>query len=282
MSISVEEFSKRCQLNAEETDALRSILANEKIMSMAKEIAEKCFFPAVPEKAPEFPEGDDLCKAWFAACYLAAESAEKHYLRRGYPIELLFDSMTDLGIWLRNTKRNYGVVGLRTARPWEVSVFNGSVIRFGRLQCNSEHYYSREEDLLDENGNVLLKKGDAVINMHIPEDGPMDIEECKKSMQRMREFFAKYRPDYQWKGFLCESWLLDSQLRPMLPPNSNIIKFQDLGYRYNLSESDGTVFRVFGTTPPEEVKNPTTLQRNALAFMKAGGKFRSEGLFIKR
>ena len=116
-----------------------------------------------------------------------------HYERRGYPLEVLYETMTDLGIWLRNTKRNYGVIGVAAcARMWQTSIFSGSVIRFGRLECNSEHYYSKEP-LTDENGNVILQSGDAVINMHIPEDGPMDIEECKKSMQRMREFFEKYR-----------------------------------------------------------------------------------------
>ena len=281
MSMSVEEFASRCKLNTEEIQALQDILGNEKIMQMAEHIARSCFYPSIRGTAPEYPETDELSKAWFAACYLGAESAEQHYAAKGIPEEVLLESMTDLGIWLRNAKRNYGVIGLRQARPWEADVFHGSVIRHGRLECNYEYHYTREP-IYDSDGNVLLTKGDAVINMHIPEDGPMDIDECKKSMERMRVFFEEYRPDYNWKGFLCESWLLDSQLRTMLSPDSNIIKFQDMGYRYDIAECDGTVFRVFGTRDPESIKDPTTLQRNALAFMKAGGKFRSEGLFIPR
>lgn len=282
MSISVEEFARRCRLNDREIAALHDILADKAVMDMAERIAERCFCSEEVLSAPEFPESKELSKAWFAACYLGAEYAEKHYEKRGYPLEVLYESMSDLSAWLRNTERNYGVIGIsHHARMWETRVFEGAVIRFGRLECNSEHFYSRN-DLCDDEGNVILKNGDAVINMHIPEDGPMDIDECKKSMQRMREFFEKYRSDYDWKGFLCESWLLDTQLRDMLPENSNIIKFQDLGYRYDISEYEGTIFRVFGTTPPEEVKNPTTLQRNVQAFLKAGGKFRCEGLFIPR
>lgn len=281
MSISVEEFASRCKLNTEEIQALRDILADENIMQMAEHIAQCCFYPVVRGDVPEYPESENLAKAWFAACYLGAEAAEKHYAAKGIPVEVMLESMTDLGIWLRNAKRNYGFIGLRQARPWEADVFHGSVIRHGRLECNYEHHYTREP-ICDADGNVILQAGDAVINMHIPEDGPMDIDECKKSMERMRTFFEKYRKDYNWKGFLCESWLLDRQLRDMLPENSNIIKFQDLGYRYDISETEGTVFRVFGTQDPESIKNPTSLQRNALSFMKAGGKFRCEGLFIPR
>ena len=282
MSISIEEFSKRCQLIAEETEALRDILGNKSIMAIAEKIAENCFYPEDSKDIPEYPECDDLSRAWFAACYLAAESAEKHYIRRKYPMETLFESMTDLGIWLRNTKRNYGVIGLSAnCRIWQKSIFTGAVIRLGRLECNSEHYYNKDS-LRDENGNIILQSGDAVINMHIPEDGPMDIDECKKSMQRMREFFARYRPDYNWKGFLCESWLLDRQLRDMLDAESNILKFQDLGYNYDIGEYEGTIFRVFGTVPPEKVQNPNRLQRNMISFIKSGGKFRCGGLFIPR
>ena len=281
MKITLEEFADRCKLNCEEIQALREILCNKKIMQMAEHIAQCCFYPEKRGDVPEYPETDDLMKAWFAACYLGAEAAEHHYASKGFPMEVMKESMTDLGIWLRNAKRNYGVIGLRQARPWEAEVFHGTVIRHGRLQCNYEYRYTREP-ICDADGNVLLKKDDAVINMHIPEDGPMDIDECKKSMERMRIFFEKYRPEYNWKGFLCESWLLDRQLRTMLPENSNIIKFQDLGYRYDISEYEGTVFRIFGTQDPEKIQNPTTLQRNALAFLKAGGKFRCEGLFIPR
>lgn len=281
MSISVEEFSLRCKLNDQETSALREILADKKIMQMAENIAGSCFYPEKRGEPPEYPESDELSKAWFAACYLGAGAAERHYAAKGIPQEVLIESMSDLGIWLRNAKRNYNVIGLRQARPWEADVFHGNVMRFGRLECNYAHYYTRDP-ICDKDGKVLLQNGDAVINMHIPEDGPMDMDECRKSMERMRAFFAEYRKGYDWKGFLCESWLLDTQLRAMLPENSNIVKFQDIGYRYDISEYEGTVFRIFGTRDPETIENPTSLQRNALAFMKAGGKFRCEGLFIPR
>ena len=281
MSISVEEFAQRTRMSDEETAAVREIIADPEIMEMAHGIAERCFIPDEFQAPPEYPESDKLIQAWFAAAYLGAEAAEKHYERLGFPRETLLETMTDLPIWLRNCKRNHGVYGLRQARDWEVMLFRGAVTRHGRLECNTKHLY-QFDDLVDESGRVILKKGDPVINLHIPEDGRMDMKSCSVSLRRMSNFFAEYRPDYDWKGFICESWLLDPQLKPMLPENSNIIKFQSLGYYYDLGHYEGTVFRIFGTADPQSIAEPNYLQRKAAEFLKAGGKFACGGFFIPR
>ena len=281
MSVSIEEFARRSLLTAEEVSALQEILADSESVKMAQCIADKCFIPDEMQEAPEYPESEMLSKAWFAAVYLGAEAAEKHYEKLGIPQETLIESMSDLGIWIRNCKRNYGFYGLVQARSWQANIYRGLVTRHGRLECNTRHLYQHSE-LFDESGNVILKKDDPVINLHIPEDGRMDMKSCGISMQRMSNFFAEYRPDYDWKGFICESWLLDTQLKPMLPENSNIRKFMSLGYHYDLHESDGTVFRVFGSRDPQKIENPTTLQRKAAEFLKSGGKFSCGGFFIPR
>ena len=281
MSRSVEEFAQRTRMSDEETAALREIIADPEIMEMAHGIVERCFIPDEFQAPPEYPESDQLIQAWFAAAYLGAEAAEKHYERLGFPRETLLETMTDLPIWLRNCKRNHGVYGLRQARDWEVMLFRGAVTRHGRLEYNTKHLY-QFDDLVDESGRVILKKGDPVINLHIPEDGRMDMKSCSVSLRRMSNFFAEYRPDYDWTGFICESWLLDPQLKPMLPENSNIIKFQSLGYYYDLGHYEGTVFRIFGTADPQSIAEPNYLQRKAAEFLKAGGKFACGGFFIPR
>ena len=281
MSVSIEEFARRSLLTAEEVSALQEILADPEIMKIAQDIAGKCFIPDEKQESPEYPESEMLSKAWLAAAYLGAEAAEKHYEKLGIPQETLLESMSDLGIWIRNCKRNYGYYGLVQARGWQVSIYRGLATRHGRLECNTNHFY-QHSDLIDESGNVILTEGDPVINLHIPEDGRMDMKSCGISMQRMSNFFAEYRPDYAWKGFICESWLLDTQLKSMLPENSNIRKFISLGYHYDLNESDGAIFRIFGSADPQKIENPTTLQRKAAEFIKAGGEFKCGGFFIPR
>ena len=282
MKDKIAEFGQISLLNKREVLALENILDNEKLFSAAQKIAEKEFFPA--GNTADLPQltAAELSQAWFAAAFLSFDLSRQCYCRLNIPEAVWRDSMTDLAVWLRNEERNSGIIGLGAlARPWQVVIYQGKVTRHGRLECNTEFYYSHDP-LYDDRHNLLLTAGDAVINLHIPEDGAMDMASCSDSIRRMAEFFARYRPDYNWKGFLCESWLLDRQLRPMLPEKSNIIKFQNLGLHYMLHPTDDTIFRIFGTADPFKIPNPTSLQKNAAAFIQHGGTFYEEGIFIPR
>jgi len=70
----------------------------------------------------------------------------------------------------------------------------------------------------------------------------------------------------------------------MLSPDYNIVKFQDLGIHYPVGETRDSVFRIFGTpeTDPDSVENPTSLQRKTAEFIRNGGKFMEEGMFITK
>lgn len=279
--ISIEEYAVISRLTPEETAALRAILDDKELKDMAAVIAEKCFITGEMLPLPDWQENNRLSQAWFAAAYIGSSASREHYRRRGFPESVWRESLTDMPIWLRNAKLNSNVIGLEKARQWTVMLYSGAVTRHGRLECNSEHYYAYE-DLTDDVGNIMLAHGDPVINLHIPEDGPMKMIDCGESMRRMAEFFAQYRSDFNYKGFVCASWLLDRQLSDMLPESSNILKFQQLGQRYILNETEEPIFRIFGSRQIDEIASPTTLQRNAAAFIKAGGKFRNEGFFIPR
>ncbi len=278
----MEFFAQVSELSARESDALRTIIADRSVMAMAETIAEECFFPGNAPAPHVFPESADLSRAWFAAAFLSFKASRDHYRSLGFPDEVWRDTMTDLKVWLRNEERNRGVIGLGPlARSWEPSLYHGAVTRHGRLECNTECHYEHEP-LREDNGQIILEPGDAVINLHIPEDGPLDLGECSASLRRIARFFAQCRPDYPWKGFLCESWLLDRQLLAMLPPRSHIADFQALGQHYIMYPTDSTLFRIFGTADPFAIANPTSLQRNAARFLKAGGHFIEEGMFIPR
>ena len=275
------QFSEYCKLSPEEFKVLLEILNDPELVEWAHLIADQCFIPETAGSAPELPEGERLAKAWFAAAFFGAEAAKEHYRKKGLPVEVLYETMTDITAWLRNSKRNHGVIGLSYARLWEVMLWHGEVTRHGRLECNTESFYDGPE-LTDESGSALVKKDDPVIQLHIPEDGPMDLDSCGRSMKRMSEFFAQYRPDYHWAGFSCVSWLFDPQLLPMFPNHSNVLKFHALGCSYPVDIKSDTKFRVFGSFDPDTIKNPTTLQRNAAVFLRSGGVFKEGGLFIPR
>ncbi|MCI5778702.1 MAG: acyltransferase domain-containing protein [Lentisphaeria bacterium] len=279
----VAEFAAASRLEEDEIAALQAILADGKLAAAGRELAARCMVPD-PGKLPEAPEGGDFSRIRYAAAFFAAPKIPEFFAEYGFPERVMLETMTDLVVWLRNEKKHRGICGLNVrAWEWQVELYRARVTRHGRLECNSEWIYNRET-LKDAAGNVLLRPGDAVINLHIPEDGPMRMEDCFASMRRMVDFFAKYRPQVDWKGFLCESWLLDRQLRAMLPGHSNIVKFQDLGPHYPVHETRDSVFRIFGTpeADPEAVPNPTSLQRNAAKFIREGGRFMEEGMFIPK
>lgn len=279
--MTLEEFSEKSQLSPEEFSTLQQILNDPELVELAHQIADQCFIPEKSGTAPEITDDLTRGKAWFAAAFFGADSAKEHYRRQGIPLEVLYDSMTDITAWLRNSKRNYGVYGLCYAAPWQSVLYHGDVIRLGRLECNLKQFYDGPE-LRDKNGEIPVRNGDPVIQIHIPEDGPMDLESCGRSMKRMAEFFAKYFPAYDWRGFHCVSWLFDPQILPMFPSYSNVLKFYRLGYSYPVDIATDTKFRIFGTFDPDKVENPTSLQRKAAEFLRNGGVFKEGGLFIPR
>lgn len=99
----------------------------------------------------------------------------------------------------------------------------------------------------------ILSGGDKVIGLHIPPVGPLTPELVDRTLAEIRDFFAKYYPDYDYKGFVCSSWLMDPQLDDMLGDNSNIAKF---GRRFKKATSKsagkGVFFFIF-KIPGDEI-----------------------------
>lgn len=89
----------------------------------------------------------------------------------------------------------------------------------------------------------VLDNTDAVLSVHIPASGKLDGEECEKSYKKAIELFTKYFPEYNIKGFLCESWLLAPELKKLLKPESNILKFKS---KYNCFPVSAACNDVFG------------------------------------
>jgi hypothetical protein len=65
-----------------------------------------------------------------------------------------------------------------------------------------------------------------VVDVHIPAAGPLLPEDCDESIARAKDFFATYFPEYAYRHFTCDSWLLDPTLTRVLKEDSNILKFQ--------------------------------------------------------
>jgi hypothetical protein len=73
-----------------------------------------------------------------------------------------------------------------------------------------------------------IKKGDNVMEIHIPSGENLDIEECKRSIEDAKKFFAEYFPEFKYSVFTCYSWLLDDTLKKYLPEQSRILQFGNM------------------------------------------------------
>lgn len=164
--------------------------------------------------------------------------------------------LTDGESWatLRDVLRAHEVRGEEPFSDveWIDVVWSGRLAELGRLQFEARPH--------------------GVLAVHIPESGSLEPAACDASFVRAREVF----PDYETAS--CHSWLLDPALAEVLPPGSNIVRFQR---RFTLTErgEDGNadVLRfVFHTRDPDldRLEPTTTLERELLARMREGGRWR--------
>ncbi len=164
------------------------------------------------------------------------EEAERMYAEKGIDRAILLDTLGEMRRWLEKFyiirgKLSFGVFG------WIKEILRPRIFKLGRLEfCFDEYFTIPEKD---------VKEGDTVIAIHIPSDGPLDVEECKKSIAMAKEFFPKYYPEREFKVIACRSWLLNKKLEDILGEDSNIVKFMNLFTVTDLIESDSLFRFVF-------------------------------------
>lgn len=149
-----------------------------------------------------------------------AELLEKEYAKKGIDEKILLDTLSDIVYWtnLYSDIKNELYLG---ELNWLIRHVTMKVFKIGRLQ----YFMTPARQDIKSAG---IKKGDNVIEVHIPAGESLNIDECKDSLNKAKEFFAKYFADYEYDYFVCNSWMLDENLKTMLDADSNILKFADL------------------------------------------------------
>jgi hypothetical protein len=124
--------------------------------------------------------------------------------------------------------------------------------------------------LSDNDWEIVLKQGDLILEMHIPDNEEFNTRTCAESYFQAREFFRKVFPDQHYKALFCYTWQFTPQLQQFLPKTSNIVQFQREFYLYPVP---GTVHFlwsfVFGGNykDPARIKRDTTLRRNIIDYI---------------
>jgi hypothetical protein len=134
---------------------------------------------------------------------------------------------------------------------------------YGQVQPEPVFLPSAEWDL-------ILQKGDPVLDIHIPRRDPLTAEACADSLQQALGFFKRFGPS---KAFFCHTWFFTPQLQQLLPLESAIVRFQREFYLFPHPGSPGFLWAfVFGDRYPDRATAPrdTSLRRSVLDWLEQG------------
>jgi hypothetical protein len=178
-----------------------------------------------------------------------------------------------------------GVDGRHDAQAW-TTTFEQDAARVAGYLLSPRGFVMRDRVTLElSEWEKVLAPGDPVLDVHVPAVGPLDIDRCADSFHKAVVFFHTYFPEKTFHGFSCCAWFLDVQYEKLLPPTSNILRFQRAMYLYPIRAGVGeSLVRIFGEKGLQSglAKAPRTnsLQRAVAAHLDAGGHLRSGGGFF--
>jgi hypothetical protein len=119
-----------------------------------------------------------------------------------------------------------------------------------------------------------LEPGDIVLDMHIPRKEPFSAADCRDSLAQACVFFKQQYPQRPFRAGYCHTWFFTPQLQHILPPESNIVRFQREFYLYPFPGSPAFLWDyVFGekVTSLAAAPRDTALRRGVLDWLEAGG-----------
>lgn len=180
--------------------------------------------------------------------------------------KIFSDTVDDIRIWCENN----GNKGLKNYN-WIKNHISFELFKIGRLQYQLVTIKNKllKYDLLP------FDYGEKVIYVHIPQGERLAYSDCVQSLKCAKEFFKKHFPDYKYRFFFCESWLLYGDNQKFMMPQSNILRFSSLFHiAYSIDADSQAIERIFGKRHinKKKYKENTTLQKNAKKHLLNGGK----------
>lgn len=233
--------------------------AENKVRPRIAEISET-FFGGSPIDAliGEIAEktGENADVLWMTACVMLAEKTYGIYAERGIAGDIFWDTMSDITIWVKVARRDWGTWGLHNQFGWLSNHLRATLFRLGRLQFELRKFRCEEYT----KGGRTVRRGDPVINIHIPEGGPLDRDSRFDSYRRAHDFFGL-------DVFVCDTWLFYPRHTEFLQPDSNILAFMRDFDIIESSEKEGdlsNMWRIYGrrdSYDPAELPRDTGMRR---------------------
>lgn len=202
---------------------------------------------------------------------------QEHYRKEHIPAAYFSGAMQGILCKLYECHKMYGVWGSFVA-VWFLRFFNRSLYAIGRFEfclMNSPADY--------EVCSRTIRKGQLLIDVHIPSRGRLSEKEMVASYAEAAEFFKKSL-NGQKAVFHCESWLLADYHDEFLREDSGIRLF---AHRYLLVErtpDEGDLWRIFykdADLPFQDLPEDTALKRGYKKRLLEGKElYGGRGLFV--
>jgi len=213
----------------------------------------------------EIPPGS--AAAWVSAVLGTVPDVAAWMRAAGIPEPTIATTLGDVGRHLRLEHRNTGRTGF-DAPVWMLAVMSGSLYQLGRLQFDLRRRNQVESSLPAEYGEWVL-------DVHIPEAGPLTPDAVGVSLQRAVTFFGEHFPDRPVRAAVCASWLLDPYLGRHLDQSSNMVSFQRLFTAFGEPRDDqlDAVYFTFGQRSLDgfdRLPRQSSLQRLVLERLASG------------
>jgi GNAT-like C-terminal domain/N-acyltransferase N-terminal domain len=200
----------------------------------------------------------------FAAAVPAVEALHASW---GIEPEMTAATVANIGRNVGIHRQMRGTAGLHSPE-WLTLGVRGALVHVERLQFRrARAHWSRPD--------ALFAEGDPVLDLHIPPTGPLSPAAVDRSLAGARALFGRVFPEDDSDWAVCGSWLLDPQLRDYLPPDSNIVRFQQrfhLDPDWSLPGDDSIIEFVFRRlqTPVDALDPHTTLEHAVVDLIRSG------------
>lgn len=201
------------------------------------------------------------------------DAVRARHAATGIPADVSRATLADAGQQLAIYRRIHGTWGFDEL-GWLALHWHDRLFRLGRLQFQRSTLWFPLAD------GAPLAPGEPVLDLHVPEDGPLDPDACERSLAWAADFFPRCFPAERYRATTLLSWLLAPALRDYLAPTSNILRFQRRFTPLPLSTPiPGAVFK-FVFRHPTETPSPdalatlpqrTAVERAIVAHVRAGG-----------
>lgn len=188
-------------------------------------------------------------------------------ISKGVDKEILSTTLKAVNMYINSNANRKGRPGTSGYHTWLPRYAQGKLFRIGAFQFEIRSF-----------------RGKKAIGVHIPNGTKLDVKENMENFSRALEFFNKCYSEFDFKAFVCESWLLNPHIETIMGRQTNITRFGDMFERFEIDEEDDgvfiSVFKVLKPNSIDELREETSLQRNIKIFLKDGNRFKDYGGFI--